>query len=240
MSVSPASPRRFWEPGGGEPDVGWIVLGEIEAPPVTILPAGLRMRAVDRGDPAFPAFVGQGLLGELLDAEQPDLADAVREAPHARLITGSPARSETFAWLGDLAAAVAALFDAGAVALVDPLAFLWWSEADLRANLVDRFDPLQLVRLLQSPEANGTTWLHTRGSRILGRPDVSILGVEDDDREVALEVVRRMVIAHEQGAVVPEGQLVTWEGRTWVCRHAGAMDDPNFNNRHLALERVHA
>jgi hypothetical protein len=39
------------------------------------------------------------------------------------------------------------------------------------------------------------------------------------------------------GAVIPEGQAIKVAGLPsgWRCRHQGDLDDPEFNNRHVAI-----
>ena len=47
----------------------------------------------------------------------------------------------------------------------------------------------------------------------------------------------RLVNMQVQGAVVPEGQAVRMKGipAGWVCSHRGSLDDPDYNNVHIAI-----
>ena len=239
--------RPYYQAGGGEPSLLWVVFGDFE--PLRLdpavhrtrgLPDGISLRSVDRAAVDFPDFLTRDLLGDRLDAELPDLADEVRHAPAVRVLEGAPGPAARMDWLAEVVGVTVALLERGGVAVVDPVALRWWSEDALRDALFDvpTLDPHAVVRRFASIEPSGTWWMRTRGMRLFGRPDVSLRGVHPDDRAAAEEVLGRLVSAQAAGAVVPADQVVAWEGRAWRCRAAGAPDDPDFLNVHLALEEV--
>jgi len=62
------------------------------------------------------------------------------------------------------------------------------------------------VAFLASDEGDGTIWLHTRHAQVR-RPDISVHGVRDLDREATVDLVQRLVQSMAQGAVVPRTEI---------------------------------
>jgi hypothetical protein len=201
----------------------WILFGDWSAAdrpfapvPVTLPPA-IDLLDLEPLDTRFPAFARRDGLAERLAADVPDLDEAVREAHQARVLVGAIAGHETLDWLRELTQAALALFEAGGIAMLDANGFRWWSEDTLRARLIEEREPRHLVRWIASAEGTGI-WLRTAGLATFGRPDVSVRGLAPEDRPAAEEVVGRLVSLSVDGARVPDGQEVAWDGRTWRCR----------------------
>ena len=99
----------------------------------------------------------------------------------------------------------------------------------------------RLVRILISEEdeddPSAGSWLHTRGLRTFGRPDVSVRGVPAEGMQGALEMVNRFVQMQAAGHRIPEGQPISMQGVPGGMRvaHGGSTDDPAFNNVHFEL-----
>jgi hypothetical protein len=73
--------------------------------------------------------------------------------------------------------------------------------------------------------------------RKFGRPDVSIRGVPSDRREAAIDLCNRMIELQALGGSIEEGEAIRMaslpDGMT--CHHQGTLDDPDFNNVHVAV-----
>ena len=89
-----------------------------------------------------------------------------------------------------------------------------------------------------SPEEGGTLWLHTRGMRKFGRPDVGMTGVPQEELARAKAVVDQMIFYGAQGAMfLRPAKLHTAAGEACTVHPelAGDSEDPDYNNDHYSL-----
>jgi hypothetical protein len=94
-----------------------------------------------------------------------------------------------------------------------------------------------LILCNEDTRNEGRLHVHTRGLRKFARPDLSIRNVPPGAAGNAGELAERFVEFQALGGVVEDGREVEVEGAPtgMTIRHAGALDDDEFNNRHLAL-----
>ena len=92
--------------------------------------------------------------------------------------------------------------------------------------------------ILVSEDDAETTWLHTRGMRQYGRPDLSVRGVGSSHIDAVTQMIERFIDLQANGGVIPDGEEIRMRGLPpgGVCRHRGSLDDPDFNNVHVATE----
>jgi hypothetical protein len=130
--------------------------------------------------------------------------------------------------------------DSGCVAIYDPQMLKWWGAGEWRRRVFEPAEPLPRahVTVLYSDEPGGTEWIHTRGLRKFGRPDLSIRGVPRARRDDALDLANRMIELQALGGSIEEGEPIRMaslpEGMT--CHHAGTLEDPAFDNVHIAVQ----
>lgn len=186
---------------------------------------------------------------QLLDLQPVQALAATDPALHAKLLATSghllvrgdlrdPPDHDA---LRDAVGIVTWALDQGGVAAITPQTLTVRSPAAWHEELAlhDRLDPGAQVVVLVSEDTRrpGREWLHTRGLRQFARPDLSVRGVPPGARDAALDLVERIVALQVDGARLAPGQPVRLPGVPdgMVCRHAGSMDDPDFNNVHVAL-----
>ena len=205
-------------------------------------PEGVKMSQLRREkDPkAFEEFE-QGVFGQLLE-KQPSLAGAVRSAPHCLLVRGTVRDPKDLTYLRETVGVLAAALDSGGVAVLDPQRLTWWSPGEWREQIFvpDASVPRHHVVILVSEEKDGmpgTEWIHTRGLRKFGRPDLSIHRVKPEHKAAVLDLCNRFLEMQAFGARIPEGQPITMStlpsGMT--CHHGGSLEDVDFNNVHLEI-----
>lgn len=253
--VSPELPpwsRPRFEPGGAHAVLLYALYGSFPTEALAVardeyrtagLPAGLDVRRIPRGDAASLPFLG-GDLGRVIAQGQPELFAAAAAAPECLLLKGEFADPATLNYLRDTIGMIAWFFDHGAIAATDPQRLrlydpiAWWEElfAPLPPKLANH------TVILSSPEPGGTRWLHTRGLRKFGRPDVSIRQVTPEQQPAVIEMINRLILLQAEGGRVPEGQPIRLAGLPpgLTCHHAGSLDDPEFNNTHLEIRRTGA
>ena len=86
--------------------------------------------------------------------------------------------------------------------------------------------------ILTSPESEGSEWVHTRGMRKFGRPDISIHGVKPEWRSAAIGLCDRFIEFQALGGLVGEGLEVNSPGfpEGFTCCGGGKLEDPEFGN----------
>lgn len=261
--------RRYHQPGGGRPLLHYFVFGAApEALKLTAgsyrtegIPEGIEVvslsRESEQGASVFASFTEQETVfsGDLR-RRYPDLVDAVLAAPSVVAVSGELEDDpEDLRYLQRVTGVLLALLDAGGVAVMDTQAFRWWNKRELQEQLFEPDDPqvLRRVTLIASPEredvedaehgsvpeAAPRLWMHTRGMRKFGRPDLSMRRVTELERPAVAEMLSRFMLIQAHGGVIPEGQPVAMPGLPdgLRCHHAGHLDDPAFNNAHVEILR---
>lgn len=94
----------------------------------------------------------------------------------------------------------------------------------------DKPQPRLHVNVFHGAEDNETVWLHSRGLRAFGRPDLSIRHVPEHAMAAASDLCNRLIESQAYGAVIPDGPL---EGM--VAHTTGSLEDPDFDNVHIEL-----
>jgi hypothetical protein len=242
--------RRQYQPGGGDALVLFAVFGKFDGGLQVSRsrhrsggpPEGVKVSQLSREKhPKAIEEFDRGDFGQLLE-KHPSLEAAVRSAPHCLLVRGTVRDPKDLAYLRDTVGVVAAALDSGGVAVLDSQRLTWWSPGDWREQIFDPDAPLprRHVVILVSEETEslrGTEWVHTRGLRKFGRPDLSIHRVKPEHKAAVLDLCDRFIEMQAFGARVPEGQPITMStlpsGMT--CHHGGSLEDVDFNNVHLEI-----
>lgn len=204
------------------------------------LPQGAEMRRIPKaqlghweGDPL------RGALGEILREGNPAAFDVARKAPECLLLRAELADADSLEYLRDTLGIVAALLDAGGVAVVDPQILELFPADAWRARFAGETlsQPRNHALVLCHDDANGNAWIKTRGMRKFARPDISIRDVPQDEINRAGEVAARLIDLQARGMRFGDGSTVHAEGlqSDLTLTRAGSLDDPDFNNTHLEV-----
>jgi hypothetical protein len=241
--------RRHYVPGGGDAFLSYVAFGDIATDCALDarkyrsagVPGGFEIMAygrVSHGD--YVEGFQQGYLWEQLAAEKPALARSVAESPGCVVLRGERKDPPDLDYLRDCIGVLTYLLDNGARVIFDPQMFHWWSPEEWRERVFEPAGPVPRhhVVILVSQDENGPgEWLHTRGMRKFGRPDLSVRGVGPAHREAVIELCNRFIELQAFGGVIPEGQQVRMAPLPsgGVARHGGHPDDPEFNNVHVEI-----
>lgn len=245
--------RGRYSPGGGDALLFFVLFGQFAGvrPPCDRqryrtrgMTTGLELHSYGGLDADERVRVwGEHVFAQYL-AERPALEAAVRSAPGCLVMRHHVPDPRTLDYLRDAVGLVTFLMDNGGAAVLAPQQLRWRSAAEWREQVFAPARPAlhQHVTALVSPEIDRPDaerrWVHTRGMRAFGRPDISMRGVPRADVDAAVELCRRFVELQGYGGRVPDGQAVRMQGlpEGLVCRHGGSLDDPDFNNRHIAID----
>ena len=157
------------------------------------------------------------------------------------MLRGSVADKGDLDDIRDLVGTIVALIDHGGVAVVDPQTLSMFAASEWKRRHVgaDAFVARDHVLILCNDDEQHTDRLHvhTRGMRKFARPDISIRNVPASHAEIAGQLADHFVVYQADGGVVDDGYAIAMEGAPadMAVRRAGALDDDEFNNVHLAM-----
>lgn len=178
-----------------------------------------------------------GVAWQWFAGDHPALAAKVAAAPEAMIVRAELPEPGSLAYLRHAIGLVELLLEHGGLAVHDVQTLRWYPADEWKAELfTEAFRPHAHVVILTSLDGE-RAWLHTRGLRKFGRPDLSVVRVPDAYRDAALALVNRFIVMQTQGGVIPDGEPVRMAGLPdgLVCRHRGTLDDPDFNNVHVEI-----
>jgi len=240
--------RKYYTPGGGDALLFYVVYGRIDTTAPLLSPR-YRSEGIPEGlgvmmygpssNPEVPGSFREGYLWEQLRSGNPALADAVAAEDTCIILTGTFADPTDLDYLRDTVGLITHLLDHGGTAVYDPLMFQWWSPDEWRERIFNPAGPVPRhhVVILVSEDTGGMEWIHTRGLRKFGRPDLSIPGIPKSLKEAIIDLCNRFTELQAFGGIIPEGQEIRMrtlpEGL--VCRHGGDLDDPDFNNVYVRI-----
>lgn len=177
--------RAYLAGDGGRPFLFYVVFGsDVSALELSqsvyrcdAVPEGIEIMAygADRHPEVFDDF-RRGWAWEELARDQPDLAAMVRSQTRCVVVRGEAADAGTLNYFRNAIGLVTAMLDAGGVAIYDLPILKWWSPEEWREDVFDADGPSPRthVVILVSEEDDGSEWMHTRGMRKFGRPDLSV------------------------------------------------------------------
>jgi hypothetical protein len=241
--------RPSHSPGGGDALVFVVAFGadvdrlevSTEDHRVDGVPEGVEIAVL--GADGVASFL-EPPIGDVLREEDPALVDRAAGATSCIVLRGTIPDPADLHYLRSCIGIATAALDAGAVAIYNLQSFGLFSPARWRADIFepDRPPAADLVVLLSSDTSDlapdGAVWLHTRGLRLFGRPDLSVRGVPADQVALAGRLVRALVAQLVAGLVVEDGATMAVGEPIGAIRfhRRGHLDDPEFNNVHLEID----
>lgn len=244
-----AWPRPYWQPGEEQVVLQFYVFGKFDQEMVIPslrygspgLPAGVELQrfqnAVLRQWDGYPLH---GALGEILREETLEVFEQARIAPEVLLLRGTIGDRHSLDYLRDTLGVLTGLLDIGGTAILDPqILSLFGDQAWRHHYLVGGGAPPRhhVLILCNAEDSAGRSWVHTRGMRKFGRPDLSIRNVPDRAIGQAGALCERLVELLALGAHFSAGQPLEVDGLVGglVAQPGGSLDDPQFNNTHVAF-----
>lgn len=244
----PAWQRPHWQPSDEEILLQFYVFGNFQPVRVPSAPYGSDglpkgIEATNHHHNALRQWEGYPLKGRMADMykeEAPEAYRRVLDAPQVMVVRGRLPDSRDSGYLRDTLGVLAGLLDIGGTAILDPqILTLFDADSWRRQYLVRDGAPLRNhVLILRDGEATaGRSWIHTRGMRKFGRPDISLSNVPDRESDKAGAFCQRLVELQALGAHFEEGQQLEAEGVLGglTVNLGGGLDDPRFNNRFVAM-----
>ena len=202
MSELPDWPRPYFVPGGDDAFLLYLIFGDLPEEPAVSrskyrfggLPGGIEITRHDSGSGPEQDRFRRGPEWERLQRERPEVAAAIRPDTQVTTVRGAIADPATLNFFRDVVGLIQCLLDCGGVAVYDSLALKWWAPEEWREGAFESTTgaPQRHVTILSSPLEDGE-WLHTRGMRKYGRPDLSVRRVAPELRSGVVELLRRFI-----------------------------------------------
>lgn len=239
----PAWQRPHWQPSDEEIVLQFYVFGKFDAVRVPSqpygspgLPAGIE--STNHYHHALRAWDGyplKGAMGKLFKDESPEAYKVAVDAPEVLVVRGTIKDAADTGYLRDVMGVLAGLLDIGGVAILDPqIVSLFDADSWRRRYLVRDGAPIRshLLILRNGESEPGRSWIHTRGLRKFGRPDISLRNVPDNAANHAGLLCEKLVELEALGGHFVDGQPLEAEGlpEGFVARLGGSLEDPDFNN----------
>lgn len=243
-------PRPYFQPRGGDAHLFYKVHGSFQGAPAVSrskhrtsgVPAGCELQLYSRASHPDVLDIGLkgGWIGDDFRAHAPLLAQAVEATDQCLVLKGVVSDPPDLDYFRDAVGLVTALLESGGIAVFDPHQFKWWSADEWleRAFAPAGAVPRHHVAILVSEEPDGRSrWYHTRGMIKFGRPDLSVHHVPQALEGAVEDLCNRLIELQAFGGVIAEGQEIRLRSlpEGWRCSHAGDLDDPDFNNRHVEI-----
>jgi hypothetical protein len=243
--ILPAWQRPHWQPSDEEILLQFYVFGNFGTgrPPMQDygsdgLPHGVEMTSYHHN--ALRQWEGYPLKGGLGRMLKEDAAEAYKlalDAPQVLVIRGRIKDSQATGYLRDTFGVMAALLDVGGTAIFDPqIVSLLDADAWRRRYLIADGAPTRnhLLIMRDGEDQLGRSWVHTRGMRKFGRPDISLRNVPDRDIDRAGQLCERLADMQALGAHFVDGQSLEAEGVPGlVAKLGGDLEHPDFNNTYV-------
>lgn len=241
--------RPHFVDDGGEPFLFYVVYGNIDfSGPLSRssyrtngCPEGIDLMAYGPQEhPEVPGSFRSGYVWENFVAENPIHSAEVARCKHCLVLRGTPVHAMTLNYLRDIVGLITYTLDNGGIAVYDPFLLRWWQPTEWKQHIFDPNAPVphkHTVILVSQEEDSPLQWIHTRGMRKFGKPDISVHNVSEEYFDRTVELCNRLIEHQAYGHVVPDGRKIKMAGLPagTVIHHTGDLDDPDFNNVHLEI-----
>lgn len=167
------------------------------------VPEGLNMNMLTREQHGkyMDNLIG-GTLGKILKEEQPELYEKIQKENIWAIVNGEIKQDDNLRYLRNTIGIVQAFLDTGAIAVLDMQTFSLYSAKEFTEKIFSKdLDVYSHAKNLISKMENGNIWLHTRGLRKFGRPDISIENIPESEENKAVRIANQMIYYSSLGVL---------------------------------------
>jgi len=240
--------RPYYEDLNYHPFLFYIVFGtdnknldvSRERHRVDELPDGLDFSLLKKpeNDEYMDALIG-GTLGKVLNDNYCSLYETIQKTDKWVVIRGEVQKDSDLHYLRNAIGIVQALVEKGAIGVLDLQTFTLYTPSEWTSKIFDsEFDPYSHVVILASEMEDGSIWLHTRGMRKFGRPDISMEKLSKNEVDKAAQVINQMIFYSVLGAFFSRPvKLHTHNGLACIVKpeFVEDLDNPDFNNSYFRI-----
>lgn len=182
-----------------------------------------------------------GTLGKLLKEEQPELYEKIQKENVWAIVNGKIKQDDNLKYLRNTIGVVQAFIDAGAIAVLDMQTFSLYSALEFTEKIFSKdLDIYSHVKILISKMEDGNIWLHTRGLRKFGRPDISIENVPGSEENKVVRIANQMIYYSSLGGLFNKKvKLHLYKDKEEAViinpKFVGDYENVDFNNAYCKL-----
>ncbi|MGN0700889.1 MAG: hypothetical protein ACI4J8_07810 [Oscillospiraceae bacterium] len=181
---------------------------------VDAAPEGLEFQLLNReqhGD--YIDSLLSSVYGEVLREKKPELFDRVKECSGWTILRGELAEDSSLDYLRNTIGFVQAFCENGGVGVLDLQTISLYSPEEWNDRFFSAdFDPIEHTVFMVSRAENNLAFVHTRGMRKFGRPDIGIENIPWEEVDDAALVAEQMVRYGAMGAVFTDGAVFCISG----------------------------
>lgn len=186
-------------------------------------------------------FYLDNYFGKLLMKKDSALYDKIIVCENITVVTGEFEDTETLDYLKNTIGIIQASIETNIIAVLDSQILEWFTPEEWSSKYFEPKSPLVFdhVVILRSNE-NENLWLHTRGMRKFGRPDISIKKVAPDKEEIAIEIINRFIQLFAYGLIPNETKEIKLKGmeKGTFGKLLGDYENLDFNNYYFEIDTV--
>lgn len=207
---------------------------------VDAIPEGLDCISYNREEhDEYMSSMLDGVLGEMLDEGNHDLYETVKNTDKWVVLRGEMKQDADLNYMRNVIGMIQATLESGALGVLDLQTFSLFSPQEWTDKIFSQeFDPYKHVVILASVAEDDSLWLHTRGMRKFGRPDISMEHVDQKQIEDAAQVIDQLIYYGVLGAFFSRHTKVhTHNGLSCVVKpqFVDDFDNPDFNNSYFRI-----
>jgi hypothetical protein len=182
-----------------------------------------------------------GTMGMMLEKDSPELYKETLTAQNMAIVSGNFTDSSSLKYLKNSIGVLKALSEKKAISILDVQTAKFYSPEEWSKKYFEPRSPkpFEHVSLLYSVERDGI-WLHSRGMRTFGMPDISLVGWPENKLSKAQEVANRFIEMYAYGAYPENDKELVVKGLPAGMRTElkGNYENFDFNNYYIEIRWV--
>jgi hypothetical protein len=180
-------------------------------------------------------------LGSFLKAKDKILYEKVVSCNNITVVKGKFDDTNTLNYLKNAIGIIQAIIETNITAILDLQVMEWFEPEEWTKKYFEPKAPVSFnhVKILWSEEGDNI-WLHTRGMRKFGRPDLSIRKVPQNKKDLGIEIINRFIQAFAYGFIPDETKEIKIEDmkKGIYGKILGNYEDLDFNNYYFEIDRL--
>ena len=180
-----------------------------------------------------------GAMGRMLKEDSPELYKKTLTAQNMAIVSGMFDDVSSLKYLKNSIGVLKALSEKKAISILDVQTSKFFTPEEWSEKyFVPRSpSPFEHISLLYSDESDGI-WLHSRGMRTFGMPDISLVGWPKDKISEAQEVANRFIEMYAYGAYPEGNKELVIKGLPAGMRTElkGNYENDDFNNYYIEIK----
>ncbi|MHC6201997.1 hypothetical protein ACYULU_02235 [Breznakiellaceae bacterium SP9] len=179
--------------------------------------------------------------GKFLKEKNNVLYEKVATCNNVTVVKGEFEDTNSLRYLKNTIGIIQAIIETDITALLDLQIMEWlepeeWSKKYFEPQAPNSLN--QVKKLWSDWDTN--IWLHTRGMRKFGRPDLSIRKITAEKKELGIEIINRFIQAFAYGLIPDETKEIWLKNREKGVygKIRGNYDDLDFNNYYFEIDEI--